>query len=247
MKKNKLIYRLSQLYDIITIPGIFKARTAGIYFNMYKMMFNVFNQGVDFNTFIDVGASTGMFSKTCNYFYNKAQIFAFEPLIESYKELSKLKDTIKRFESFNIALGEENRSDFINKSSYHYSSSLLEMSQVHKEAFPYSANSEKEKIDVYSLDSILNNKQFEGPTLMKIDVQGYELKVLEGARNTLKKCDFIVIELSLKELYLGQPSFDNIYNFITGKGFVISDILQLSRNPSTFELLQMDVLFKKSD
>lgn len=240
---KKILNRINQLYDVLNYPGILKARRNGIYFSMYKMLYKIKKQGIEPNTIIDVGASIGMFSKTANYLWQNAKIFSFEPLNTSYKKLITLADEIPNIKLFNFALGDKREKTIINESSYEYSSSILEMSDIHKKAFPYSAESTKQEIEVYTLDEIFSNNKISSPVMLKLDVQGFEMNVLKGGINFLEKVDYILIELSFKELYKGQPLFNDLYSFLSGKNFELLDILENSRNPSTFEMLQVDALF----
>ena len=79
--------------------------------------------------------------------------------------------------------------------------------------------------------------------MLKLDVQGFELNVLNGGTNFLNKVDYILIELSFKQLYIGQPLFNELYSFLREKNFELVDILDFSRNPNSFEMLQVDALF----
>jgi len=246
MNKN-LLYRIKQLYDIITVPGIYKARRNGIYFSIYKMLYKIKRQGIEPKTIIDVGASIGMFTKAANYLFPEAIIHSFEPLKSSFAKMKSLIGDNKNVKMYNFALGEKNEHTAINESSYEYSSSILEMSDEHKNAFPYTAESTKQEIDVKILDEVFDDKAIEKPVLIKLDVQGYELNVLKGATNFLDKCDYIIIELSFKELYKQQPLFHDIYSFLVDKKFMLMDIIDYSRNAVTFELLQVDAVFRKNE
>jgi len=243
---QKLNYRIDQFYDIINYPGILKARRDGIYFSMYKMLYKINKQGIEPNTIIDIGASIGMFSKTANHFWANAKIYSFEPLNTSFKKLVNDVNGNPNIELFNFALGDKREKTIINESSYEYSSSILEMSDIHKTAFPYTANSTKQEIEIYTLDEIFSNKRIVTPVLLKLDVQGFELNVLKGGLRFLKNVDYILIELSFKELYKGQPLFNELYSFLSEKGFELIDVLDYSRNPNTFEMLQVDALFCKT-
>lgn len=243
---QKLKNRMDQLFDVLNYPGILKARRSGIYFSMYKMLYKIKKQGIEPNTILDVGASIGMFSKTANYLWQTAKIYSFEPLNTSYKKLIRLVDRNPNIELFNFALGDKREKTTINESSYEYSSSIFEMSDIHKNAFPYSADSKRQEIEIYTIDEIFSDKKILSPVLLKLDVQGFELNVLKGGLLFIKNVNYILIELSFKELYNGQPLFNELYSFLSEKGFELIDILDSSRNPNTFEMLQVDALFCKT-
>lgn len=247
MMKKKMLHRINQLCDVVNYPGLLSARMHGIYFGIYKMLYKTRRQGIGPGAIIDVGASTGMFSKTARYLWPDAKIYSFEPLAISYRKLQRLADKMSNIDIFNFALGAKAESGTINQSSYEYSSSILEMSNLHKEAFPHSAESTTQAISIHTLDEIFGGKPIVRPLLLKLDVQGFELNVLKGGADLLARVDHILIELSLEELYRGQPLFDEVYCFLHQKGFELIDILELLRNPNTYELLQVDALFKRKD
>lgn len=78
---------------------------------------------------------------------------------------------------------------------------------------------------------------------LKIDVQGYEDKVLEGAKNALTKIRGIQIELSLVPLYEGQLLFDDLYRIITGYGFGLHAFSPVYSDSMSGRLLQFDGVF----
>ena len=86
----------------------------------------------------------------------------------------------------------------IYRNQFSPSSSILEMEELHKEIFPFTREMVKKKIVIKRLDDVI--KEFsltiEGNMLVKIDVQGYEDKVILGGRNTISKAVAIITEVS---------------------------------------------------
>lgn len=187
-----------------------------------------------------------MFTKTSHYVFPDSKIYAFEPLADCYEELTALKAMIPNLETYPIALSNRSGETFIHKSNYDYSSSLLDMEDLHKEAFPYTADSVMETIRMDSLDGLLSGKELERPVLMKIDVQGYEKFVLDGAVQTLKCCDVIICEMSLFALYKDQPLFHDIYMQLISAGFQYAGHIGELVNPKTSAILQVDGLFVRN-
>ena len=84
---------------------------------------------------------------------------------------------------------------------------------------------EKIKVKSSKLDSFnINEIDF-----IKIDVQGYNLQVLEGSKNSLKKCIGIEIECEFKEIYKNQSMFRQIESFLIDNNFELIDFLDLVR------------------
>jgi FkbM family methyltransferase len=237
---------LGKLETIVFIRGAFRARLAGCYLSMYKYVYDLFLRGLRPQTVLDIGANRGMFSKCTHFVFPEASIYAFEPLKDCYDDLCQLKKTIRNFQCYNAAVAERTGESFIYRSSYEYSSSLLEMAHLHKEAFPYSAGHSLEKVNLRTLDSMLDTESLRRPVLMKIDVQGYEKCVLLGAGKTLEHTDYVVCEMSLRSLYEGQPLFDEVYRYLTNLGFCFSGQLTELRHPKSCEILQIDGLFLRT-
>ena len=76
----------------------------------------------------------------------------------------------------------------------------------------------------------------------KIDTQGYEFEVLKGAEKVLNRFQGILVEVSLIELYEGQKSWLEIFEFIQSHGFKLWSDRGFS-NKTNDKLLQLDLCF----
>ncbi|MGA2507463.1 MAG: FkbM family methyltransferase [Chitinispirillaceae bacterium] len=241
--KKQLLRRLEQLEIVLATPGALKARTKGCYFEIYRIFYRLYKMGLRPNTMLDIGANRGMFVKCAHYVFPNSAIYAFEPLKHCYEELCRLKTIIPHLECFNVGLGKEETQTFIHRNNYDYSSSLLEMENLQKEAFPYTSQESLEKVEIRTLDLVLRNRKIERPLLMKIDVQGYESFVLDGAAQTLCLTDYIICEMSFRSLYKGQALFNDIYEKLLKKNFRFVGQLGEICHSSSGEVLQIDGLF----
>ncbi len=243
--RRKTSEKLKKVEILLDTPGAFKARRRGCYLDVYQVLYTLYAMGIRPSTILDVGANRGMFSKTAHHVFPGAEIYAFEPLQDCYQNLCKLKNRIERFECYNVALADGAGESVIHRSDYSESSSLLPMAQLHKEAFPYTATIHQEKIEKQTLDSILAGRSVRRPVLMKLDVQGYENLVLEGAEQVLKCTDYIMCELSFVPLYEGQVLFDEMYRQLTSAGFQFTGQVAELRHPRSLQVLQIDGLFTR--
>jgi FkbM family methyltransferase len=124
------------------------------------------------------------------------------------------------------------------------SASLFEASNNQNHFFPGSTNQESELVEVKVLDDVYKADGLEYPDLIKIDVQGYELNVLKGGKNVLAHARYLVIELSLRDFYQGQPPLWELWRFLDEEQYVMVDHGYELRSPtSPFELLQFDAVF----
>jgi hypothetical protein len=81
------------------------------------------------------------------------------------------------------------------------------------------------------------------PCGLKIDTQGHEWEVLDGATQALSRCVWLEIELSLVELYTGQRLLPELLSRLSGAGFNLIQLEPVFSDPRTGELLQVNGLF----
>ena len=120
------------------------------------------------------------------------------------------------------------------------------MEKLHIDAFPYSNGTKSQIIQVRTLDTLKDSFVLQSPTLLKIDVQGFEIQVLQGAKNILRDIDYIIIEMSFRKLYKDQGLFDEVYTVLNNNGFQFQGPLTQMDHPRTKEVLQIDGLFVKT-
>src|ERR1051325_8931037 len=130
--------------------------------------------------------------------------------------------------------------------AYSQSSSILQMATLHKEAFPDSANHTAETVEIKRLDDALIGFSLQPEILIKIDVQGYEDKVIAGGEQLIDKTKAIIVEVSFRELYEGQPLFDRVFELLSRKHFQYMGNLYQLLNPKDGAPLHADALFVRS-
>lgn len=85
------------------------------------------------------------------------------------------------------------------------------------------------------------------PLLVKLDVQGYELEVLAGASETMKRTEVILSEVSLLEYNEGEPLIHEVIGWMAERGFLPYDICGGLRRSSDQALFQTDMIFVRHD
>ena len=84
--------------------------------------------------------------------------------------------------------------------------------------------------------------------LIKLDVQGAELKVLDGLKETINSFEVIILEVSLHNYNKDSPLFDNVMNYMNVKGFRLYDLFDLKRlGENESFLLQFDCVFVRNN
>lgn len=83
--------------------------------------------------------------------------------------------------------------------------------------------------------------------LLKLDVQGYELAVLEGAQGLLARTEVVLLELNLLDLHVGVPLLHEVLAWLAARGFVAWDLAGLTRRPLDDALWQVDLVVVRVD
>lgn len=192
-------------------------------------------------TVLDIGANEGQFAVNIRTILSEAFIYSFEPLRDIHASLVSEMRGDTRFKSFNFALGDEDATVVIHRSGSSQSSSLRPMLELHKAAWPHSAESRTEEIEVRRLDSL--NLPLEPGVLVKMDVQGFEDRVIAGGRDTVSRAACVITEVSFQRLYEGQPLFDDIYQLLRGMGFEHWGTWEQIPDPRDGSPLQADAIF----
>lgn len=195
---------------------------------------------LDIRTVLDVGANDGQFARDIAGKLPDARVISFEPLRDVYEEL-RSKCPPPRFRTYNLALGDEDSRTAIRRSRFSPSSSLLPMLALHSDAFPYTAEARTEEIEVRRLDSL--GLDIEPSLLVKLDVQGYEDRVVRGGRETISRAACVISEVSFEPLYEGQPLFDDINNLLKELGFTYHGNREQLLDPRDGRVLQADAIF----
>ena len=196
-------------------------------------------------TLLDVGAAHGGYSLAAVLAFPGVRVYSFEPLPDVF---ATLKATAVRREGITplpLALGAADGRETIHRSESSGSSSILPMRETHEKHFPGTGTVGAEEIEVRTLDGLVAAGEVDltPPVLMKIDVQGFEDRVLAGAEASLSKIDALIVELSLTELYEGQQLLPELRSWIENRGFTFQGNFTEGRSATTNELVQVDALF----
>ncbi|NND70488.1 MAG: FkbM family methyltransferase [Rhodothermales bacterium] len=211
----------------------------------FKIVSALTKHEAEFTTIIDGGANIGQFARAVVELYPTARVFCFEPLEDIATELKLNLRDCQRVTVVQAALASTNKSLPFFRNLYHQASSALEIkpeaSQLHEKV---SESTTKIHVNAVSLDEYFSNNEIVGPTLLKLDLQGYELQALHGATRILPQVDFVLVEVAVQQSYEGEPEKGMIESFMLDQGFEQIDILN-SLVDGDGNITQVDVLFKK--
>lgn len=188
---------------------------------------------------IDVGANKGQFSIFSRYLYPDLVIHAFEPLAEEREICNAV--VSRPFVVHPFALSDAAGDLRFFVTSRRDSSSLFAAGTNQYSAYGVRPVSET-IVTTKRLDDVFEDWNLERPILLKIDVQGAELKVLVGATRALRCIDAVYCEVSFVDLYTGQPRAEEIIVFLSEHGFSLRGVYNLS-STKEFGPTQADLLF----
>ena len=80
-------------------------------------------------------------------------------------------------------------------------------------------NTPKRIIPMITLDNVCEEKKLKGPYVLKVDVQGAELLVLEGAVKVLENCDLVILEVSFFNFRKDTPDLFEVVQYMKNQGF----------------------------
>jgi len=136
------------------------------------------------DNFIDVGASIGLMSIFASKCSPNGTILSFEPQQERFEIIKKnvALNGCSNIQIFNNGLGQ--KEEQLRLHTDVFSPSIVDMEN---------SEGEHELIDILVLDEVINSKGIEVIKFIKIDVEGFELNVLKGAKNILSKNEAPII------------------------------------------------------
>lgn len=208
-------------------------------------------RGRRFGTVLDVGANRGQFARIALQAFPGVRIHCFEPLAAPHAELSQWAATASRglATAHNIALGEcEAVLEMHEHVAHSASSSILATTRTAEELFPQTRQTTLQRVPVTTLDDWTrrHTDALEFPVLLKIDVQGYEVQVLRGARMALSAVEACIVEVSTVPLYEGQARFSELVALLDEAGLIYSgNIAQFHARDGS--AIYLDALFCRTD
>jgi FkbM family methyltransferase len=198
---------------------------------------------VGVKTVFDVGANRGQYGAGLRASGYDGTILSFEPLADTFAKLEARTRLDNDWSVYRLALGEDDGEAVLNVASKSGSSSLLPMRREHQAGCPNAIMIGIETIRVARLDAL--DLSVQPPALLKLDVQGYEDRVLLGSVKTLRHVGLIECELSLDQLYEGQATFRRMIDLLGDHGFEIIDLDPFFYDKTDGRVLSIDAMFRR--
>lgn len=196
---------------------------------------------------IDVGASDGEYAVGLRRFGYRGRIVSFEPLAEPYARATRIAARDSQWDILPYALGANDTRVTLNVAGNRgRSSSLLAMLEEHRRALPCAAYVGTQVAEQRTLDGLFEAMVRRDERVhLKLDVQGYERNVLDGARAVLDRPLLLglQLELSLVPLYDGAWSYTEALEWAEKHAFELWQVLPGFTDQHTGRMLQADGVF----
>ena len=191
--------------------------------NLYRRLKE---NGIRFNNIIDVGCYKGSWTSKLKLIYPDANYYLIDPN-DKYKEKLKLLGTF-----YQEVVGQE-------KEEREFNFSKKELEETGNSLYDENSNIEfnKKTIMVKPLKDIVPNQTYD---LIKMDVQGAELEIIEGSLELFQKTKFVQLECPVHHNNKDAPKFEHYINYMANSNFKVFDIDTIFFNS---KLMVLDFLF----
>jgi FkbM family methyltransferase len=203
-------------------------------FGMSVALNGLKQRGYSPNVIFDIGAADGAWARLAMSFFPNARMVCFEPLSERIPAMKQLESEGKgKVRFLNVGVGDANVELEIGITEGLYDSS-----------FAYSG-SKSRKVSVRTLDTLLHTEHLALPSFVKIDVQGFEKRVIDGGPSVFDHAEMVLMECQFFPFCEDMRTLDQTIGYMSSKGFIPYEFVDLLRRPLDGAMGQCDILFIK--
>jgi len=191
---------------------------------------------LDVDCVLDVGANIGYYGRILRWIGYDGWIVSFEPVADVFRQLSEATRDDPKWRAFDFALGAREETRDIGVAENSVLSSFLEPSEYQTATLGQQSNvTERQRVPVHMLDSVLAQclDGIADPRIfLKLDTQGWDMEVLSGSMETLRRALGVQVELSIKALYDGSPDWRDTITWLNQQGFELTGLFTVIRDPA---------------
>ncbi len=187
----------------------------------------------------DVGANQGQTIFKYLEVFSNSNIYSFEPSPKAFEILRDNTRNIENVSIWNYGVGSKTDSLLLNENEYSVMSSFLELGDQ-----GWGEIKKKTIVDLIALDDFLDQHNISKVDVLKLDTQGFELEIFKGLKKSMSegKIGLLFFEVTFINMYVGLPSFTELYEFCIDNGFELVSIYPIHYRQSIAGWT--DVLFK---
>ncbi|QZZ22221.1 FkbM family methyltransferase [Leptothermofonsia sichuanensis E412] len=177
----------------------------------------------DLRIVFDVGANVGQSARAYSKYLPNAQIYCFEPVLETFKQLQQNTSECNNAYCFQLALGPEEKQTEITLQKYSLENSLLNYSDI---ALSEAEAVRTEIIQVTTISDFCQNHDIKQIDFLKVDTEGYDLEVLRGAKSLLDdhKITYIQVEAGMNYNNKKHVPIQEFIRYLESRGYVLFGI-----------------------
>lgn len=195
----------------------------------------------------DVGANEGQTARELRRIFPEAKIHCFEPYEAAFRALRRELGGDPNICLEQLAFGDHKGEATLYINAESVTNSLLPNAPEAHASQPadYAIPTGQSTVAITTLDDFCGERAIPHLDFLKIDSQGYDLRILQGARKYLAehRISFVVVEMLFAPLYAGQAHFHEVYGFLTGFGYQLVGLYAIQRSPAG-AILWCDALFR---
>ena len=197
---------------------------------------------------VDVGANVGQYARTLRRGGFTGRIISIEPQPLAFSQLARTASTDPLWDCRQVALAESDGEAVLRISRNSVSSSLLPMTDYMAAAFSEAALVAEEMVKRTTLASVVREAGVASDRLfLKVDAQGYEERVLEGASPVISRIRLIETELPLRPMYRGGSDFCRVMNYLADLNYWLVSLEPNTMDPETGHIVEVNALFARGN
>lgn len=207
-------------------------------------------QKLAINCVLDVGANVGQYATALRQFGYAGWIISFEPVQRCFDQLRARAACDPKWRVYPWALGSHDGEATINVTQWPVFSSFLQPDPRALARFE-SVNSvvATERVSMRRLDSVVSTclEGIVAPSLyLKLDTQGFDLSVIEGATAVLSRIKGLQTEVAFRKIYLQMDDVTQSLHALAAKGFEVVDFNPVTRELDGLRVIEMDCFMVRS-
>ena len=193
---------------------------------------------------VDVGGNDGGYGTYLRRWGYHGPILSFEPTSREFGRLQGTTASDPAWNTVKLAVGAKPGSATIKVSGDDRFSSFNDLNDAGRAYDPNSAVIAEEVVEIVTLDDHFASSTAQRPFL-KIDTQGSERAVLEGAKAFLPRCVGVQLELPVQQLYEGVWSLQEALGYMESRGFMLAQATPTNpRHDDYTSVAELDCVFR---
>jgi FkbM family methyltransferase len=225
-------------------------------FSRELLIKSLIDEGVREPVILDVGAHIGESVRFLRHLFPKSTIHSFEPSASAFAELRELSGD--QMHCYHLALTDIDGSVEFFENKISHTNSIHKVNSASRDSLLFDAHRRSgtaipmdefnlpTRVPSARLSTFCRQQGIGHIHLLKIDVQGAEIKVLNGAAEALGITDCIILEISFFDYYEHQSSFLEIETVLHPLGFRLFSISEISNNPMNGRTDWVEAIYQRA-